>query len=401
MNLFVIGAGCSKSYEESYSKQRMPIAKDFFKIFNKLDNLNASRWVLVGSIINALKLLKGTSSFDPFKDDFDIEEIHSLFEEKLLDAAKRDDFNDLMLYFKAYQELVFLFSCVVNEISNGPVSQAHINLAKTIQSNDSVITFNWDTLLDRALIDNSSWNTSNGYFVKPQKVFNDTWKDTNEDENYNGPYLLKMHGSANWLTGAITMKPGEAEFQMTQEVSPDTFYVYEDSKVPYDCWDGRWEKVYEPFSYGYYPPNLPLLGKPIGRDRIAVSMMYRSPLHAPKGNAGSSGLTSMPLIIPPVKNKTYDFFGKLFDSIWEKAEEQIINSDKIVFIGYSFPITDVKTVTLFKNAFSKRKTIPKVVIIDPFPKRIIDLMKFELGIPDSYLNVYEDYFSSSFDLSKI
>lgn len=197
------------------------------------------------------------------------------------------------------------------------------------------------------------------------------------------------------------MTPGEKKFEMLQEVSADTFYVYEHSTGPYDCYDGRWNKVYEPFTYGYYPPNLPLAGKKLQEGYMAASIIPRSPLHAPRGSHGNSGLVSMPLIIPPVKNKAYEFYGELFDRIWEKAQDEITRATVITFIGYSFPITDSKTLRLFKDSFAKRTSIPVVNVIDPEPDRIKSLLQVDLGIQESHINIFKEYFSEDFDLNRL
>ena len=48
--VIILGAGASKSYSESKSKVRMPIAKDFFETFRKL-KISENPWVLIGHII--------------------------------------------------------------------------------------------------------------------------------------------------------------------------------------------------------------------------------------------------------------------------------------------------------------------------------------------------------------
>jgi len=108
----------------------------------------------------------------------------------------------------------------------------------------------------------------------------------------------------------------------------------------------------------------------------------------------------MPLIIPPVRNKQYDFFGDLFSRLWSKAEESLVDADEIIIIiGYSFPKTDIKTDELFKNAFQKRSTMPEIIIIDPFPEDIISRFLYEYGIINKNITVYKEYFSESFDFS--
>lgn len=402
MKLYILGAGASKSYNSSFSGQQMPIANDFFRTFNKMKNLTESPWVLVGPIINALQRLKGVTAFDPFKDDFDIEEIHSLVEKKMFEAIEKDNLEESMLYSQAYSGLIFLFSVVVNDIANGPLSEPHKKLVDTLNSDDAIITFNWDTLLDRALFESQKWNFNGGYFVTPKAVFNDRWESLKSTENSTEqPLLLKMHGSANWLTGYYTLNLHTKKLEFRHDLSPETFFVYQHSMGPYPCYDGRWEKTYQPFSYGYYPPNLNEGFQKIDDDSVGVFIKQRSPYHAPKGSTDSSGLPSMPVIIPPVKYKTYDFFGSLFDQIWTEADRRIQTASSITLIGYSFPVTDIKSKQLFVNAMMKRTTIPHINIVDPKPERIRDIFVYELGIPDDNITVFKDYFSETFDFKRL
>ena len=106
----------------------------------------------------------------------------------------------------------------------------------------------------------------------------------------------------------------------------------------------------------------------------------------------------MPIIIPPVKNKSYDFYGDLFVKLWEKAEEEIIKANKIYILGYSFPITDTLSSDLFKNAFSKRKTIPEIIIINPSPYEISSKFKYEFGIPENKITVIKEYITSDYEI---
>jgi thiamine pyrophosphate-dependent acetolactate synthase large subunit-like protein len=107
----------------------------------------------------------------------------------------------------------------------------------------------------------------------------------------------------------------------------------------------------------------------------------------------------MPLIIPPVKQKSYELFGGLFSAIWTKAEHALTMADQIIVIGYSFPRTDHKSISLFKSAFSRRRTIPKVVIIDPYPQRAAELFRSTLGITGENLEVHAENFTESYDIS--
>jgi hypothetical protein len=404
MKAIILGAGASKSYNDSISKQRMPIAKDFFETYRNLD-IAENPWVLVGHFINYLRDYHNISPLEFGKYNIDIEIIHSEIEENLREALLNynddDEHNFITLFqtFKAYIELIFLFTNVINEVQNGPVSIPHVNLISQLNSEDVIITFNWDTLVDRALASMNQWNCFDGYYVRPVAVYKNEWLETNpEKENLSCPLILKLHGSTNWLTSAPVIERGK--MQNIQEIPSDKFFVYESTKQPFSTYDGRYMEGYEDFSYGYYPPNLPLEGKPLPNGFVLTRTILRNEF-TPKGKSIDKGLNSIPLIIPPVKNKSYDSFGELFKSLWSKAEETLTNADEIIIIGYSFPITDHQSDILFRKAFSKRKTIPKIIIVNPFPELISERFHISLGIPLENITVLKDYFSETFNLSKI
>lgn len=392
--LILLGAGASKSYSKSKTGIRMPIANDFFDTFRKLE-ISANPWVLIGHIINYVVEYRNIKleQFENFNEDIEI--LHSEIQAKLYDALNReknifDDPNNIV-YLKAFNELIFLFVSVINEIQNGPISDSHINLANQLKSEDSIVTFNWDTLMDRALNQETDWNTDSGYFRSPKLIYREGWVEPVKTKKKSFPTLLKLHGSSNWLTSHTIPENGKLE--LSQEVSVEEFFVYENNIKPYNCYAGRYMNGYEDFSYGYYPPNLPLLGKPAPEGMLLSRTRLKLP-HMPEGTSESSGLVSMPLIIPPVQKKEYDQFGNLFESLWNEAEKKIQEADEIIIIGYSFPKTDYRSSELFKSAFIKRKDMPKITIINPSPESITERFIYEFGITESNLIVKKEYFTN-------
>ncbi len=401
MKVIILGAGASKSYSESKTRVKMPVANDFFETYRKL-SISENPWVLIGFILNYLKKYHEVEWLDFLKYNGNIEDIHSEIESKLLDGlSKPGDFFETpenLVFLQSYNQLLFLFTSVLNEIQNGPVSKSHLNLVKELNPEDIVITFNWDTLMDRALNSSTNWNSDNGYFVTPKLIYRDNWIKS-KAQNKNGfPLLLKLHGSTNWLTSHTHPKDGV--LKLSQEISPENFFVYESTVKPYSTYDGRYMDGYEEYSYGYYPPNLPLNGKPLPKGYLATRTILRGP-YTPKGQADSYGLNSMPLIIPPVKNKAYDLFGSLFKDIWGKAQDAIYNADEIIIIGYSFPKTDYRTDKLFKNAFVKRSTMPKITILNPYSTPIKERFIFDYGITEDKIKVIEENFTAAFEMNKI
>jgi hypothetical protein len=193
----------------------------------------------------------------------------------------------------------------------------------------------------------------------------------------------------------------DGHFDLTHGETPETVFVFERSDGPYPTYAGRYMPGYTDYSYGYYPPNLfGVRGKSAGEGRVFISNRLKIPL-MPEGESGESGLVSQQLIIPPVRNKSYDSYGTLFNELWRKAEDAFTRATEIVLIGYSFPETDTATRVLLKKAFTRRSTMPRVVILDPRPDRAAWVLKSELGITDCHLKIEQDYFGIHTDLDKL
>ncbi len=328
----------------------------------------------------------------------DIEEFYSEVQGILSDAIQNGDELKTILTSRIVNQLIFLFASVINEVQNGPTSSAHRNIARTLSPDDHVLTFNWDTLMDRAMTEETPWRTDFGYLIVPHLIHRNEWIRPNSNREKT-PLLLKLHGSTNWLTSYNQIEDGK--LTLMQSSDPSTLYVYESTDKPYATYAGRYMPGYEPFSYGYYPPNIPDdPGKPAPEGHVFVRARPKFPW-VPEGAASDRGLPSMPLIIPPAKAKTYDLFGSLFRTVWSAAEESLAQAEHVILIGYSFPRTDHQSNTLFARAFAKRSSMPRVSIIDPSPARAIDKFRLDFGISDSKLFVYPEPFSEDFGLRKI
>jgi hypothetical protein len=396
MTVLVLGAGASKSYTSSPSGLQMPLARDFFRTYMH-SRLKDQTWVLIHHIIGYLQLFRHSSIEEFVLRNEDIEAFHSEIEERLSASAESDRMTQVALS-SASTQLVFLFAALINEIQNGPPSRPHCKLARRLRQDDCVITFNWDTLMDRALAEVTSWRCDSGYRAIPAAVYRDSWVAPQEPAAPTAPTLLKLHGSTNWITSYIMHEQGRP--RLMHAASPDTLCIFEHCTKPYHTWRGRFMPGFEPYSYGYYPPNIPVPGMSADPGHVFVQFNLKFP-GIPDGDAGEEGLTSMPLIIPPVREKKYDLFGELFRRIWQGAEDALATADRIVLIGYSFPITDVQSDHLFCSAFLRRETMPEVFIVDPAPERAAEKFQMAYGIASDHLTVYKAYFTEEFELDAI
>jgi hypothetical protein len=134
MDVYILGAGASKSYNMSKTGIRMPLAKDFFKTYNSLkisEDLN----VIVTYILSYLKEYRNMDyiGFNDFNED--IEVFLSEINEKLYNIISKKDISyeeQIEAFFldSTYNQLIFLFEGVLNEIQNGAKCPYYTNLLK-------------------------------------------------------------------------------------------------------------------------------------------------------------------------------------------------------------------------------------------------------------------------------
>jgi hypothetical protein len=212
-------------------------------------------------------------------------------------------------------------------------------LATELLTNDTLVTFNWDTLLDRALMANGHWWPVDGYVVIPECIFDDGWKEPKEFKFPESQIrYIKLHGSTNWLSPYHGENPSTGKPFTLSHYGMDKLFIYWKASKPYTTYKGRYWGPYEPFCYCYYPPNLPLFRDDVrpGYKSIGVVFAPHLPEHG-QVTIGEKDVYSMPLIVPPLHNKQYDIFGHIFSDLWVNAESAISKCVKLYIIGYSFP----------------------------------------------------------------
>ncbi len=393
MDTYLFGAGASKSYGVSPTNQKMPLANEFFTIFNNL-KICGNPWVLVGKTINYVQETYGVNPFEFTNFNDDIERLNSVVYEKFRVELSNKNMPEAMWLNAIHNELTFIFTSILNEIQNGPTSKFYKTIAANIGSNDVLITYNWDTLLDIALFENSSWCCDTGYSFCPNYIYRNEW--VKPENNLSEVLLLKLHGSTNWLTSHTIFSNEEPTFSHVGK--PSDINVFESTLNPYPCFDGRYMAGYRNFTYGYYPPNI--LAKPNVPDGYTrVRSIMRNGQNV-KGESPEYGVESMPLIIPPIQDKEYDKYGSLFKQLWLNASIALTESDRIFIVGYSFPQTDTATISLFTTAFISRKQFPEIIIINPFPEGIVDLFKYKFGIKEKYIHVDKCFLDDDYNMAK-
>jgi hypothetical protein len=380
---WLFGAGASHHYNLNRFGVPVPLASGFFEAFNHLPT-SQGFGAHIGPLISFLEHYRGVAPdrvaiWNENIEDF-MTSIEAKLEELRVKKKKRprlsaEDFGDAWSYGTAFNNMNFIFANVLNESQNGAPTSLYHMLLETCGPNDSFITFNWDTLLDRALTDSGGWSPQDGYGVSFASVLEGTWKKkiSGKRQYKTNWKLLKLHGSTNWLVPYLGVN-----FQSLEYVSivpeSDRVFLYWQSSLPYLTHKGRWRGGYVDTCYGYYPPNIP--GRLFNQAEISagpgkVFLRHTPKLFSPFEESSDQGVPSSPLLITPVRQKKYDMYASTIGSIWEQAKVNLATADKIVIVGYSFPPTDVRAIGLVRKALSERRGEIELEIVAPGVKDIL------------------------------
>ncbi len=393
--VWLFGAGASYHYAMNTRGVNMPLARDFFKAMHRLpttDGFNAH----IGPLISYLQSYRGVHPLEASEWTEDIEqfmtsietEIDELREKKERNELTDDEFKKSIALSTVFTNMTFIFANVINEAQNGSSYSAYSELVKFFSPEDTFITFNWDTLMDRALAASGTWTPNDGYGIGFSAFFDGKWKEEVDSSltiasNWK---LLKLHGSTNWLVPYTFIHLENLKIQGIIKES-DKVFLFWQASLPYETHKGRWHGGYGPTCYGYYPPHLPAncfstTAISPEEGRVIVMGGYKG-IVAPFDEPLVQGVPSSPLLITPVRQKRYDAYSSVIEKLWDLAEKAFAETDRIVAIGYSFPTTDTKALSLVRNTLSRRKNQVELTIVDPFAN---DIAK-EIG--DEYIECAE------------
>ena len=170
------------------------------------------------------------------------------------------------------------------------------------------ITFNYDDFLDQKLygvangetrVDVPHWHPDGGYgfFCRPADT---TVEESPVYMERNSMHLLKLHGSMNWRAIRGRARP----YSVDAIVHLENWYTYASRRLE-------------------EPPSVQEI---------------------------ESHLNPEPLIIPPVLVKSALSEQLWLSIVWSKAFGSLREADKVTFIGYSLPDTDIAAAFLFGEA---------------------------------------------------
>lgn len=185
----------------------------------------------------------------------------------------------------------------------------YLNFAERLRPNDVVVTFNYDTLLEKALED-----VGRAYTLTPE------WWLADSLQGNSGPTyvdLLKLHGSVDWYDRE-----------------------YHDASIRWNAQQGHPVPNRHPL-FGE-APSIPV--ETLARGRVTdfgteiLGRVFRVPNHSVHYPIPRTWESVVPVILPPAYDKLLGYSPIL--DLWENLHTTASMASAIVVIGYSMPPYD-------------------------------------------------------------
>ena len=313
--VYVLGAGASRAESDA-----IPLVSDFLEKAFSLGKFNSKE---AKEFINDVAKTFGYSEHDLRTGRIDIEQLFSLIDSDIQWERLTSEATGLSARWFGSSTKGSGLEGVIGGVLYQVVppvfcanSPRHTQLAQAIQPGDTVISFNYDLLIDWALSAANKLNRR-GYAIDffAGTNMNDGWEQPLQQEGDSSTHLLKLHGSLNWL-------------QYVQPESPN--------KVVY--LKNGFELTFSAEDWG---PSIQVTETENGNGYLK------------------------PFVVPPTadKSRIWAKHGGTLRPLWEKAGEALTDCDRLVVIGYSLREADYQAQWLFRR-FLRHKKERSILIVN-------------------------------------
>jgi hypothetical protein len=348
--VIILGAGASYGAGfKNYRDLKPPLLKDFFKFFKEFNYFGTK--VIAERLLNFLKDQFNWTEENLLKAQPDLEEVISTLDE-IINRVESDQNFDFKKYrdFYSVRKIVERFiNETIHRCTWHPSSYCkpylscpyHKKIAGLLQPEDSIITLNYDLIMDMALIEENKLEFPNGYNLHFHYYSQDNrWIPVKKHIPSSFCYL-KLHGSLNWFisNGFISkIEYGENNYSHIS--------IKEDTA-------GRLHLL-EPITW------------------YRTKRCRDGELGAFLDNKGYR-YNIRRLIIAPTKHKSLN----ILQELWDTAAERLKNATEVIIAGCSLRKTDEKFISLLKDNV-KWNTIDSFVLVEPCPK-VRDRYRYTFG----------------------
>ena len=354
--VFILGAGSSAAFQGT--KNNCPTISDFFIRADQIGLLNKYKeQTMSRPLFDFVRQEFGIKKADLCRVPVNIESVITRLEEKIeyfdtygkytIRGQRRRNEKAVRLYGMRLQVTTFI-GHVLLELTHNSLSPLHVKLADGLTDSDTVISFNYDLLMDYALEHTKKWFPNSGYRIAFKQVIeHDKFLPLITTSEFGIPYL-KLHGSLNWLYG---ISPYRILFNAPAPTGEDIFLL-------------------KSINHEIIPGPMDIAGK----HEYTENNIYYD-LHS--------------LIIAPLKDKPYYSMPKALLSLWNLAANAMKMADELILIGYSMPESDTKSRGLIQQA---KKGHPVLSLVDINPNPVIERLESLLNYKPSFVyNSFQDY----------
>jgi hypothetical protein len=215
--VIIFGAGASRGGLDGASGAPPPVDKDFFDIANQLSGHGTPK--LAKKVLNDVWQLYRRTNGVGLETYYRDLETRAIIGEFAKTANQPKDWRRRQKELEELIRRVFVHTTVHDTRASTvkpKKSQIHKNILAKLKDKDTVITFNYDLIIEESFSSAKLWNPVDGYKVKTYGKTQGWTKRWLEERHYESGAkskirLLKLHGSLNWElypTGtAIKLKP--------------------------------------------------------------------------------------------------------------------------------------------------------------------------------------------------
>lgn len=364
--VYVFGAGINRGIRDWHGLSP-PLANDFFQQVLRSKKYASehylSRTENVWRYIDQYWKL----SIEELKSKpFNLEECFSLLQLQKWEAQVQGDREHFVNLSLTELQLTSLLTEFLGEFSHfGHTSDSFSELGRIIlQEEPTVLTFNYDTLLEESI------ESASGVSDVPESFRGEPSDEISDEE------LAYSHMKWNRPL-AYGIQFDEVQLQragLPAYVNGDRFYGHPDN----DLYDWSILKLHGSLNWFEYSgePRYPFLDRRSAKNKGDTVLCNATPWLNELPDIDNEIL--FPLIITPVLYKQMRS-NDIIPRIWEKARGKLSACRRLVVGGYSFPVTDFHTRRLFLESFEERSP-EEIVIINPdtsIVERVKDLAHFE------------------------
>ena len=325
--VFILGAGFSKGY----NSEKIPLINEFLKIAEDNEILKRDD--------DHKELVEFIEKYFGDYHDVSIETLVSFLTTDLIpDVSQKCEYRD-----RLYRQLVDIIVYILGNSHQNPETEEIKNIYQKFANNlvrtdDSIISFNYDLILDSLLKNTKMWSECTGYGFKIKGYdLKECW-DPKPTSQQSKTIYLKLHGSLNWGRCIV----------------PDPYNGNEIVVNVHSILPSRVNKHILPFE---------------STDIASYNSPYKNMYET--------------FIVPPILSKEDFYKTNILQHLWYKAKDELIKSKEIFVIGYSFPATDYLAEFLFRQS-----------IASPFSKNDKKVIFINKDINDTYKRRVENIFQN-------